>query len=261
MSETSAIIILQRKVKRLKASTGNSKLRSKLDTGLTTRQLLRFSIVRPAKMLFLSPICSSISIYMAITYSYLYILFTTFSTVFKEQYGWKGGISGLSFIGLGIGSFMGQMIFIRYGNRIVDKHIKRGDFCPEHRLYVMCIGGITLPCGFFIYGWSVQYKTHFMVPEVATSMIGFGLMLLFMPATTYLIDVYTVHAASAMAANTVLRSLAAAFIPLSSQTMYAKMGYGWGNSMLGFIALLMVPMPFLFLKYGERIRASSKVKL
>lgn len=261
MSETSAVIILQRKVNRLKASTGNSKLRSKLDTGLTTRQLFKFSIVRPTKMLFLSTICFSISLYIAITYSYLYILFTTFSVVFKEQYGWKGGISGLSFLGLGIGSLIGQLVYVRYGNKIVDKHIKRGDFCPEHRLYMMCIGGIFIPCGLFIYGWSVQYKTHFMVPEVATGFIGFGLLMSFMPATTYLVDVFTVHAASAMAASTVLRSVAAAFIPLSSQTMYKKMGYGWGNSMLGFISLLMVPMPFLFIKFGERIRARSTVKL
>ncbi|EUC41983.1 hypothetical protein COCMIDRAFT_8389 [Bipolaris oryzae ATCC 44560] len=261
MSETSAVTILQRKVNRLKASTGNSKLRSKLDTGLTTQQLFRYSIVRPAKMLFCSTICFSISLYIAITYSYLYILFTTFSSVFGGQYGWKGGISGLSFLGLGIGSVIGQLVYIHYGNKIVDKHIKRGDFCPEHRLYMMCIGGIILPFGLFIYGWSAQYKTHFMVPEVATGLIGFGLLMSFMPATTYLVDVFTVHAASAMAASTVLRSLAAAFIPLSSRTMYEKMGYGWGNSMLGFISLVMVPMPFFFIKFGERIRARSVVKL
>lgn len=83
----------------------------------------------------------------------------------------------------------------------------------------------------------------------------------FMPANTYLVDVFTVHAASAMAANTVLRSLCAAFIPLSSQKMYAAMGYGWGNSLLGFVSLLLVPIPFLFIRYGERIRTSSTVKL
>lgn len=83
----------------------------------------------------------------------------------------------------------------------------------------------------------------------------------FMPANVYLVDVFTVHAASAMAANTVLRSLCAALIPLSSQKMYAAMGYGWGNSLLGFVALFLVPIPFLFLRYGERIRMRSTVNL
>jgi MFS family permease len=261
MSETSGVIILQRKVNRLRASTGNPKLRSKLDAGLTPRQLFKYSIVRPAKMLFRSTICFAISLYIAITYAYLYILFTTFTAVFKGQYGWHGGITGLSFLGLGVGSLIGQFTYIHYGNKVVNKHIARGDFRPEHRLYMMCIGGFFIPCGLFIYGWTVQYQTHFMVPLVATGIIGFGLLMTFMPATTYLVDVFTVHAASAMAASTVLRSLAAAFIPLSSQTMYTQMGYGWGNSMLGFIAVLLVPIPFLFIRYGEGIRARSTVKL
>jgi MFS family permease len=261
MSETSGIIILQRKVNRLKAETGNTKLRSKLDTGLTPRELFKFSIVRPAKMLFGSTICFAISLYIAITYAYLYILFTTFTAVFSGQYGWTGGIVGLSFLGLGVGSLIGQFTYIHFGNKVVNKHIQRGDFRPEHRLRIMCIGGFFIPIGLFIYGWSVQFQTHFMVPLFGTGIIGFGLLMTFMPATTYLVDVFTVHAASAMAASTVLRSLAGAFIPLSSQTMYAQLGYGWGNSMLGFIATLLVPIPFLFIKFGERIRERSTIKL
>jgi len=261
MSETSGIIILQRKTNRLRAETGNEKLRSKLDTGLTPQQLFKFSIVRPAKMLFRSTICFAISLYVAITYAYLYILFTTFTEVYSNQYGWRGGIVGLSFLGLGIGSLIGQVVYIHFGNKVVTKHIGRGDFRPEHRLYLMCLGGFFIPIGLFLYGWSTHFNLHYMVPEVATGIIGFGLLMTFMPATTYLVDVFTVHAASAMAASTVLRSLAAAFIPLSSSAMYEQLGYGWGNSLLGFIALLLTPIPFLFIKFGERIRASSTVKL
>ncbi len=261
MSETSAIIILQRKTNRLRKETGNKELRSKLDSGLSPVDLFKFSIFRPTKMLFRSPICFALSVYMAITYAYLYILFTTFTSVFTNQYGWHGGVAGLSFLGLGIGSIIGQFLYIRYGNKTVAKHIKRGDFRPEHRLYIMCIGGFFIPIGLFLYGWSAHFKTHWIVPIFATGIIGFGLLMTFMPASTYLVDVFTIHAASAMAASTVLRSLAAALIPLSSQAMYAKLGYGWGNSLLGFIALGLIPIPFLFIKYGEGIRARTTVKL
>ena len=99
MSETSGPIILERKAKRLRAETGNDKLVSKLDSGLIPSELFKFSIVRPVKMLFRSTICFAISLYIAITYAYLYILFTTFTAVFKNQYGWRGGIVGLSFLG------------------------------------------------------------------------------------------------------------------------------------------------------------------
>ena len=261
MSETSAPVILERKAKKLRAETGNDKLRSKLASDFSTAQLFRFSIIRPAKMLTRSTICFAMSLYVAITYTYLYILFTTFTAVFTKQYHWHGGITGLSFLGLGIGSIIGQFAYIHYGNRTVSKHIAQGDFKPEQRLQIMCIGGFFLPIGLFIYGWSAYYQTHYMVPLLGTGIIGFGLLMTFMPANTYLIDVFTTHAASAMAANTVLRSLMAALVPLSSQKMYAALGLGWGNSLLAFVSLALVPIPFLFIKYGERIRSRSTVKL
>ncbi|KAJ4982618.1 major facilitator superfamily transporter [Stagonosporopsis vannaccii] len=261
MRETSAPVILEHKAKKLRAETGNPKIRSRFDSGLATKKLFVFSIVRPAKMLLRSTICFVICLYVAITYTYLYILFTTFTSVFKNQYHWRGGITGLSFLGLGVGSLIGQLVYVHYGNRTVSKHIERGDFKPEHRLYIMCIGGFFLPIGLLIYGWSAHFQTHYMVPLVGTGIIGLGLLMSFMPANTYLIDVFTMHAASAMAANTVLRSLMAALVPLSSQKMYAAMGLGWGNSLLAFVSLALVPIPFLFIKYGESIRARSTVKL
>lgn len=261
MSETSAPIILERKARKLRAATGNDKLRSRLDSGLGTQELFRFSIVRPAKMLTRSTICFAMSLYVAITYTYLYILFTTFTSVFTGQYHWHGGITGLSFLGLGIGSLIGQSVQLHYGNKTASKHIERGDFRPEHRLYTMCVGGFFLPIGLLVYGWSADYQTHYMVPLVGTGVIGFGLLMTFMPASTYLVDVFTIHAASAMAASTVLRSLMAALVPLSSQKMYAVMGLGWGNTFLAFISLALVPIPFLFIRYGEKIRSRSTVKL
>lgn len=82
-----------------------------------------------------------------------------------------------------------------------------------------------------------------------------------MAAANYLVDVFTVHAASAMAANTVLRSLFASVIPLAGPTMYKQLGYGWGASTLGFIALACVPIPFWFLKYGEWLRTSPRFQV
>lgn len=116
MSETSGVIILQHKTNRLRTETSNTNLRSKLDSGLSPADLFKFSIIRPAKMLFLSTICFAISLYIAITYSYLYILFTTFTAVFTTQYGWHGGMVGLSckYESAGQLSLNGQQL-LRYG--------------------------------------------------------------------------------------------------------------------------------------------------
>jgi hypothetical protein len=79
-----------------------------------------------------------------------------------------------------------------------------------------------------------------------------------MPISSYLIDAFTIHAASAIAANTVLRSLLGALLPLAGPSMYEALGLGWGNSLLGFIALAMAPIPVLFWRYGEQLRLSKR---
>jgi hypothetical protein len=39
--------------------------------------------------------------------------------------------------------------------------------------------------------------------------------------------------------------------------MYRALGYQWASSLLGFIMLVMLPIPFLFFRYGKAIRARS----
>lgn len=76
----------------------------------------------------------------------------------------------------------------------------------------------------------------------------------------YLVDTFEIYAASSLAANMVLRSLGGALLPLGGEEMYAKLGHGWGNSLLGFVAIAIMPLSLIFYKYGDRIRAKSKPK-
>ncbi len=83
-----------------------------------------------------------------------------------------------------------------------------------------------------------------------------------MPAQIYLVDAFgSEAAASALAANTLLRSLFGTFLPLAGPKMYQSLGLGWGNSLLGFLALAFVPIPILFYRYGERVRKMWVVKV
>lgn len=110
----------------------------------------------------------------------------------------------------------------------------------------------------FLYGWTADKHVHYIVPIIGTGLVGLGLLATFMPIQTYLVDAFTIYAASAIAANTVLRSLLGALLPLAGQRMYSTLGLGWGNSLLAFIALAMCPIPWVFYKYGERIRKSPR---
>ena len=120
------------------------------------------------------------------------------------------------------------------------------------------LGGFSFAGGLFWFGWS-GYKAdiHWIVPTLSGLLTGFGLLSIFLQSLNYLVDAYLMFAASAIAANTFLRSLAGAGFPLFSQYMFAALHVNWAGTLLGCVALLLVPIPVCFLVYGERIRRKS----
>lgn len=69
-----------------------------------------------------------------------------------------------------------------------------------------------------------------------------------------MIDAYTKYAASAIAASSVLRSIAGALVPLGGIPLYNKLGLGWGCSLLAFISLGLGGLSLLFCRYGASWR-------
>ncbi|KAH7176770.1 major facilitator superfamily domain-containing protein [Dactylonectria macrodidyma] len=256
MRETDAKALLEQKAKRLRKETGNPKLTSKLDTGLTTKELFRAATIRPGKMLLFSPIILCLSLYMAIVYGYLYLLFTAIPTVFESQYGFTTGQVGLSYLGFGIGSLIGLGVTGGTSDRISQQLTKKngGEVKPEYRLPVMALGSVFVPAGLFMFGWTVENHDHWVLPIIGTGFVGMGMVTAFMSISVYLVDAYTAHAVSAIAASTVFRSLLGALLPLAGRKMFNALGLGWGSSLLAFIAVVMIPIAGLLIKFGENIR-------
>ncbi|KAF1920046.1 major facilitator superfamily domain-containing protein [Ampelomyces quisqualis] len=261
--ETYAPIILEQKAAALRKATGIAAMKSKLANDLPPREIFVRAIARPMKMLFLSPIVGLMALYIAVNYGILYLFFTTITFVFEGTYHFSSGSVGLSYIGVGVGMIVGMAVLGVVSDKIIKKHQAQGDVTPEHRL-PPCLtlpGAISLPCGVFLYGWSVQYSVHWICPIIATAFIGLGNLTAMMTIQTYLVDAFTTHAASAIAANTVLRSIFGALVPLFGLSMYDALGLGWGNSLLGFIGLAFIPIPIFFRLYGERIRTNPRFQV
>jgi multidrug resistance protein len=259
--ETYHPTILARKTARLRKETGNMNLRSKLDSGLPPKEIFVRSIVRPMKMLFLSPMVGLMSVYVAINYGILYLFFTTMTFVFEGTYHFSSGAVGLSYLGMGVGLLAGMAFLGTTSDKIIKKEQARGTAIPEHRLHLLLSlpGAICLPIGVFIYAWTTEKQVHWIAPIIGTALVGLGNLTGMMTVQTYLVDAFTIHAASAIAANTVLRSIFGAFLPLAGLDMFDKLGLGWGNSLLGFIALALVPVPVFFRYRGESIRTNPKL--
>ena len=259
MRETSAVTILKDKATRLRKETGNPNLRAKGDKQTPISHLISHAIARPATFLVKSPILFLISFYIAFNFGVTMLLFATFPTVFETYYGWGVGVSGLAYIGVGIGCGIGVMIFANLSDRLL--HAKGGNFCPERRLILMMWVSPLFPIGLFIYGWTVQYRVHWIVPIIGTAICGPGAVVINSSAQTYIIDIFGPQtAASAMGALTILRNMTGAFLPLAAPSTYAHLAMGWGNSLLAFITIGFIPVPFLFYWKGEWLRGKFPVK-
>ncbi|KAI0859697.1 cycloheximide resistance protein [Xylaria cubensis] len=272
MEESYAPVILKRKAARLRKETGNELLRSKLDIGLSPRDFFKRGALRPAKLFIYSPIVAITALYTAVTYGYLYVQFTTMTEVFMNQYGFSTSSVGLSFLGLGVGSLIGVFIYSGTSDKYIRRKAAEADklaeetgkekkgMKPEYRLPLLPLGGICVPIGLFIYGWTAEKKVHWIVPIIGTAFGGVGNIFVFFSIQTYLVDAFTIYAASALASNTIIRSVAGAVLPLAGLRLYDRLGYGWGNSLLGFIAIILIPVSFGILKYGEHLRTKYAIK-
>lgn len=75
---------------------------------------------------------------------------------------------------------------------------------------------------------------------------------------SYLVDTYqAVTSASALAANGLLRYMFGAAFPLFTLQMYERMGVDWATSLLAFITVGLMPIPWVLFKFGHSIRARS----
>ncbi|KAI5810594.1 synaptic vesicle transporter [Pyronema omphalodes] len=264
--ETHPAVLLERKAQFLRKSTGNTALVNyyyRHHPERTRKDHFLISFKRPIKMISQSPICAIMCVYMSIMYGILYLLFTSMPIVFHERYGWNPEKTGLSYLGIGIGLLLGLIIIGKTSDSILVKlaAANGGIAEPEMRLSMSAGFVALLPIGLFWYGWTVEKHTHWIVPILGMVVIGFALMGAFVPIQTYMIDAFSAHSAAAIAALTSTRSIVGAVLPLAGAKMYTKLGNGWGNSLLAFVALAMIPPMWWLYKRGGLLRKRNPVML
>ena len=66
-----------------------------------------------------------------------------------------------------------------------------------------------------------------------------------------------VFSASALAGLGLIRNVAGAGFPLFGEQMFTYLGNQWAASLLAFLAILLVPIPFILERYGRALRLRS----
>ncbi|KAH8891939.1 MFS general substrate transporter [Thozetella sp. PMI_491] len=221
-------------------------------------QKLCLNLARPWRMLFTEPILLLLSIYMAFLYGTLYLDFTAYPIIYRDLRGWPVGASSLSLLGIGLGIAI-PVAASGYIERIYLTHVQKfGTPQPEARLPHLVYTAWLIPVGLFWFAWTASPPTHWISGVVAGVPFGFGLITILLGIMAYLADCYGAYAASALAANSLLRSTCGALFPLFGDKMYTTLGVTWATLVLAIVAFLLAPLPWVFYTYGPRIRSTRK---
>ena len=217
MPEVYAPVLLHRKAQRLRKESGNSAWHHPHeDMKLDLKSVVTKHFTRPLRMLITEPMVTCIAFYASFCYALLYLTLEVFPIVFFDIRGWSLVNSTLPFLGLFVGVLCAVVVNLgnqpRY-SRIVDAN--KGKPVPEARLPPMIIGAVSFAAGLFWFGWTGANKDiHWIVPVISTAFIGAGFNIIFQQCMNFLVDTYTIYAASAVSANTFLRSVLAGGFPL-----------------------------------------------
>ena len=226
--ETQASTLLKRRAIKLRKETGDQRYKTIGELKVRTfSQVALDSLLRPF-LLLSELIVFLITIFMAVIYGLLYMFFFAYPIVYMKDKGWSASKTGIMFIPIGVGVIP---------------------------MMVVCW---FIPIGLFCFAWSSYTRISWAGPCFSGLAAGFGFCALYNPANNYIVDSYQHYAASALAAKTLVRSIWGACVPLFTIQMYNRLGNQWASSLMGFIALACCFIPFLFYKFGARIRKFSR---
>ncbi|TFB01596.1 Polyamine transporter 4 [Trichoderma ghanense] len=218
--------------------------------------------IRPVKMLFTEPIVSFICLYVAIDFGTLFSFFGGVPYTFGTVYHFTTEQSGLVFISIVIGCVVGLATIMACEILLYRKQIPKYPphrVPPEHRLYPAMFGSFGLPLGLFWFAWTAREDVSWASPAAAIIPFAWGNLCVFVSTMQYTTDTFTGNVvASASSANSLARYGFAGVFPLFTIQMYTTLGIHWASSLLGFIALALIPIPWVLFEFGPRIRAKSK---
>lgn len=235
------------------------------------KKVAKYNLLLPIKLIYSEPIVFILSLYISFIFAVLFGFFEAFPVIFRGVYHMDLGVSGLPFISVGIGLFLGVLLYVILDMVIFfpknpdgtrGKRDENGNIiwdAPERKLLVGKIGAPCLPIALFWLGWTGRTDSvHWMAPTASGVPFGFGLILIFFSVVLYFAMSFPpMFVASAIAANNLMRYLMASVFPLFTVQCFENLGIGWAGSLFAFISLAMVPVPFIFGRYGPKFRERS----
>lgn len=219
-------------------------------------------------MVFTEPIVTLVCIYNSFMFGLMYLFVVASPWVYQHYYGFDLTGQSLSFLGLMVGTGLAPIPLVLIDLYIYQPRLKHflaenedpdARFPPEERLFPGLLSSTVLPAALFIFAWTARTSIHWIVPIIFQSLAMMATVLTYSSSNVFMIDSYgPLYGASAAGASMMSRYAFSAAFPLFGLQLYKGLGVGWATSLLAFFALAMAPIPHLFWKYGEALRARTK---
>ncbi|KAH7406976.1 major facilitator superfamily domain-containing protein [Phaeosphaeria sp. MPI-PUGE-AT-0046c] len=259
--ETYGPTILKRRAKRLRKETGDQSIVAPLELEKTDlNHIVTVVLSRPLRMICFEPLVLFTCLYLSYAYAIFYIYLQSYPIIFTGIYNFNRGETGLTFLPIGVGAIISAAMYLAWDSILLRAQRAERPWSQNEemrRLPLACVAGPFFVISSFWLGWSAKESVHWIVPTLAGIMFGMGYLCLFMALLNYLVDAYEIFAASAMAAASLSRSSFGAILPFAAKPMYEAMGIAWATSLLGFFSLALCVVPFVFVKWGGKMRERS----
>lgn len=276
IKETYAPVLLRRKALS-RDETVDSSSPSSMTAAATTRRKSKLgnlrhelggrlgpAIIWPLHLMIRRPVIALLAISAAVEFGIYTLVLSTFANLFIVHYGQSETSASLHYIAIAMGAFLCAQV----GSRVMDllwRRMKaaRGpdeEPTPEYRVPYIMFGLFPGIVGLFWYAWAAERGAHWAVVDLGILIFTCGTFMFAQGLMAYQIDEFTsTRAASANAATRVWIYLLGFAFPIFAPNLYARFGYGWGNSLLAFLfTALCVPITIALWFWGKHIRAIGR---
>jgi hypothetical protein len=264
MPETYSPILLHWKAKQLRRLTGDHRYRAPLEfKRVSFLRRLAHAIYRPFLLLATEPIIMIFAVYLSAVFIILYTFIAGYMFIYEKVHKFTLTQTSLAFLGILVGVFLAALS-VPLAMKLVRKDIGRGRskgrdcLGPEISLYMSIFGAPAIPVALFWMGWTVRPSISVWCPIGSSVPLGYGVLCVFVSSYQYVAEAFEYHAASALAAVQTLRLVTSGVMVYVSEPMYRQLGIAWTLTLLGAIATVFLPVPYILYRWGPIVRRWSR---
>ncbi|KOC18693.1 hypothetical protein AFLA70_38g004650 [Aspergillus flavus AF70] len=261
--ETCSPLLLEWRARHLRELTGDDRYQAEHTSASSLDFRLLANVYRPFFMVWTEPIILVFSFYLVLIYFVLFTFLNGYPYIFTRPYGISASSTFIIWVAMmpevAVAIIMVPYIYSLTKKAAASAMTAGKPLQPEVSLYwAMAGASILMPVSLFWMAWTCYSDISIWSPIIASTIFGYALVCIFTTIYMYIIFVYLQHLASALGFMTFARYVISGALSPASIKMYENIGAHWSLTIVGIIATVMAPVPYVLYKYGHKVRAMNK---